>query len=166
MMMDDIYLYRAKRVDNGEWVEGFYFCMTYLDGRHTRHFVIPLGADLILGTPVEKIQVEVDPDTICRCTGLKDKNGNLIWENDILFQKTTEKHWCEWQCIGVVKYGEHDWNCGKYGYQSIGFYVESIVREGDEARMSEGLCQEYLVDEAHPYEIIGNVFDNLELLEE
>lgn len=76
--MNDRYLYRGKRIDNGEWVEGFYFCMTHPDGRHTHHFIIPLGADLSLGTPVEKIQVEVDPDTICQCTGYKG-----IYERDI-----------------------------------------------------------------------------------
>ena len=59
------YLCRGKRTDNGEWVEGFYFCMTHPDGRHTHHFIIPLGADLSLGTPIEKIQVEIDPSTIC-----------------------------------------------------------------------------------------------------
>lgn len=163
--MENRYLFRAKRIDNGEWVEGFYFCMTHPDGRHIHHFIIPLGADLSLGTAIEKIQVEIDQSTICQCTGLKDKNGKLVWENDILLQKTTEKHWCKWQCMGVVKYGIHDWNCGNYGYQSIGFYVESIVRERDEIRMSEGLCQEYLVDEAYPYEVIGSVIDNPELLE-
>lgn len=82
--MQDRYLFKAKRKDNGEWVEGFYFCMTHTDGRHTHHFIIPLGADLSLGTPVEKIQVEVDQSTICQCTGLKDKNGRVIWENDIV----------------------------------------------------------------------------------
>lgn len=107
----------------------------------------------------------VDASTICQCTGLKDKNGKLIWENDILLQKTTEKHWCEWQRMGLVKYGEHDWNEGMYGYKNIGFFVEPIVKEGDETRMKPGLCQEDLVFENYPYEVIGNIFDNPELLE-
>lgn len=55
--MQDRYLFKAKRKDNGEWVEGFYFCMTHTDGRHTHHFIIPLGADLSLGTPVEKYRL-------------------------------------------------------------------------------------------------------------
>ena len=76
--MESRYLFRGKRTDNGEWVEGFYFCMTHPDGRHTHHFIIPLGADLSLGTPVEKIQVDVDPDTICQCIGYKG-----IYERDI-----------------------------------------------------------------------------------
>ena len=117
------------------------------------------------GTPHDLDAVQVDPSTICQCTGLKDKNGKLIWENDILLQKTTEKHWCEWQHMGLVKYGEHDWNEGVYGYKNIGFFVESIVKEGDETRMKPGLCQEDLVFENYPYEIIGNTFDNPELLE-
>ena len=85
--MENRHLSRGKRKDNGEWVEGFYFCMTHPNGRHTHHFIIPLGTDLSLGTPIEKIQVEVDPSTICRCTGLKDKNGKLIWENDVCDRK-------------------------------------------------------------------------------
>ena len=35
-------LYRAKRKDNGEWVQGFYFCMTHDDG-YNLHFIIPIG---------------------------------------------------------------------------------------------------------------------------
>lgn len=93
--MESRYLCRAKRNDNGEWVEGFYFCMTHPDGRHTHHFIIPLGTDLSLGTPIEKIQVEVDPSTLCWCTGLRDKNGKLIWENDILM--------CHGNSVDLVK---------------------------------------------------------------
>lgn len=52
--MENRHLCRGKRTDNGEWVEGFYFCMTHPNGRHTHHFIIPLGTDLSLGTPIEK----------------------------------------------------------------------------------------------------------------
>ena len=161
--MENRYLCRAKRTDNGEWIEGFY--VKGMDMYDKEVHLIFEPTTIFYSNGETDGFVEVDPSTICRCTGLKDKNGKMIWENDILLQKTTEKHWCEWQCMGVVKYGIHDWNCGNYGYQSIGFYVESIVREGDEVRMSEGLCQEYLVDEAYPYEVIGSVIDNPELLE-
>lgn len=145
--MQNRYLFKAKRKDNGEWVEGFYFCMTHTDGRHTHHFIIPLGADLSLGTPVEKIQVEVDQSTICQCTGLKDKNGNLIWENDIVAywdSYSTESGLAEADCIGKVVWDD----------ETISFQVTN--------RLSAE-SYEVLGDECS---VIGNVFDNPELLEE
>lgn len=70
-----IYLSKAKRIDNGEWVEG------YLIFSFTGIPYIVQEYDHIL----EVIQMyEVDISTICRCTGLKDKNERLIWENDIV----------------------------------------------------------------------------------
>ena len=142
--MESRYLCRAKRIDNGEWAEGFYFCMTHPDGRHTHHFIIPLGTDLSLGTPIEKIQVEVDSSTICQCTGLKDKSGKLIWENDICDRKEEYPE--------IVKYNKGDWTLdysylkdkeSGYCYCNLGFYV------------LERKC----------VEVIGNSFDNPELLE-
>lgn len=158
--MEDRYLFKAKFDDSDRWVKG------QLVEVNDTYLIIPNHASKILaGWFSTSNVVEVKKDTICQCTGLKDKNGKLIWENDILLQKTTEKHWCAWQHMGLVKYGEHDWNEGVYGYKNIGFFVEPIVKEGDETRMKPGLCQEDLVFENYPYEVIGNIFDNPELLE-
>lgn len=141
--MQDRYLFKAKRKDNGEWVEGFYFCMTHTDGRHTHHFIIPLGADLSLGTPVEKIQVEVDQSTICQCTGLKDKNGKLIFENDIL-SGHIDVEFPEDETRKRVVWHENGWCTNEPG------------------------CDDYeaLDDfDSENFEVIGNKIDNPELLE-
>ena len=166
--MENRYLFRAKRIDNGEWVIGNLIQNPFFKG--VRSWISSEQEDKTRLRSISRTQalwnsIEVDSSTICQCTGLKDKNGKLIWENDILLQKTTEKHWCAWQRMGMVKYGEHDWNEGVYGYKNIGFFVEPIVKEGDETRMKPGLCQEDLVFENYPYEVIGNIFDNPELLE-
>ena len=69
--MENRYLYRGKRIDNGEWVVG--------------HFYEFMGKSYIFEPPFtsKALTYEVEPSTICQCTGLKDKNGRVIWENDI-----------------------------------------------------------------------------------
>ena len=131
-------LFKAKRLDNGEWVEGYYvYC-------RKRHYILPVLNKAIGFDEREDEWVEVDPDTICQYTGLTDKNGEKIWENDICDRK--EKY------PEIVTYNKGDWQLD-YSYAlgkekhfcacNLGFYA----------------CERECV------EVIGNVFDNPELLE-
>ena len=120
--MEERYLYKAKRLDNGEWVQG------YLIYSFTGVPIIVTEYDHIL---MLVTRYEVDPKTICQCTGLKDKNSKLIWENDIM-----KYQWDGKTKIDVVK------------YESPMFSYKNVIRWS--------LYQD---------EVIGNIFDNPELLE-
>ena len=84
--MQDRYLFRGKRIDNGEWVHGYLFDDGFENGRV---FIGGIVIEKYNGTACDDWNVtginfyEIDPNTICQCTGLKDKNGRVIWENDI-----------------------------------------------------------------------------------
>ena len=134
--MEDRYLFKAKRTDNGEWVEGALF-------NGESHCII--GQEIKFSPYTEHeckiVGYEVDRDTICQCTGLKDKNGKLIWENDIVKGKyydigKSHRH------IGKVKYV-----CEAYKVVGVKQYT------GYHAHLDGS------------YEVIGNIFDNPELLE-
>lgn len=63
--------FKAKRLDNGEWVEGDLMKESY-------------GARIIEHTSKADNWIAVDPSTVCQFTGLKDCEGNEIWEGDIV----------------------------------------------------------------------------------
>lgn len=92
-----------------------------------------------------------DAKTLCQCTGLKDKNGNLIWENDILHNGN----------YFVVKWNE---SCSRF---DIVLNNSNNIPIGKWEPM---ICDWKTSDfkeyrKAVDYEVIGNVFDNPELLE-
>lgn len=156
-------LFRGKRIDNGEWVEGYYtdlpvgsFAATIFSNdeeivcEDTESYIIEVYEKQHSNYPnsiplrvVELEKYQVAPETVGQCTGLTDENGKKIFEGDILKILSSDCGQAdEW--ISVVKYDE-------YGFSPF--------------------CDQYNCDgcecsfELDEYEVIGNIYDNPELLE-
>lgn len=139
--MEDRYLYKAKTTPkekgefNNVWVIG------NLIVSNGKYYIHPVNNVVNVKNEIGKIIVmhEVIPDTICQCTGLKDKNGKLIWENDIVVCRdfTEEKYVIAW------KQDEACFEYQQYGCSIMNF--EQLSGCG--------------------VEVIGNILDNAGLLE-
>lgn len=127
--MQDRYLCRGKRIDNGEWVEGL---LTIMWGQYH-----------ILDPDNENTAYPIEESTICQCTGLKDKNGKLIWENDIMEAHLDDKFPEDVTRVRVI-WEKNGWTTSEPGAD----------------------CREYLDDfDTENFEVVGNYIDNPELLE-
>ena len=146
--MEDRYLFRGKRTDTGEWVEGFY-CKWLKGKRVVTYSEKEIDCIITWMSNGGMSRYEVDPSTICQCTGLKDKNGKLIWEKDLV--------------DGHIKRGAAFLNC-------LVLWNESKARFDVRAK---GCNFPMTLDEVAgdmsvgglDYEVVGNRFDNPELLE-
>lgn len=127
--MENRYLFRGKTI-RGDWVRGL------LASKDNKWYI---------GNKVGRpFAFEIRPESICQCTGLKDKNGKLIFENDIM-----EAHIDEDFPEDVSRF-KVEWN-GKG-------WVENHP---------DGVDREYLDDfDTEHFKVVGNIFDNPELLEE
>ena len=149
--MEDRYLFKAKRTDNGEWVEGALF-------NGESHCII--GQEIKFSPYTEHeckiVGYEVDRDTICQCTGLNDKNGKLIWEGDIiLFQRDNDD--CPFTNKDTKK------RLGKVFYK--GFRTTFAIGMGKNGSGSINDDLWKYVQNGNRVEVIGSAIDNPELLD-
>lgn len=127
-------LFKAKRIDNGEWVEGNY--ITDEQDKKKAYIGYIFG---VINEMIEDFDIaEVIPETLCQYTGLKDKNGNRVWENDIVRIENSMD-----EGIGNVEFYGGMW------------YVDGEPNNN---------LYDILEYDDGEVEVIGNIFDNPELL--
>lgn len=153
--------FKFRGLSKGKWYYGAYFkhlpytpycCGEKPPEKDYQHFIIQEGFS-DWGLPRSMTCIEVEKDTVGQCTGLKDKNGKLIYEGDIV--SVTGKNGMKF--IYIVKYSdpEYKWilidnyshNAGKKARDFYKQYVQpkELYKEG--------------------YRVIGNIYENPELLE-
>ena len=132
-------LFKAKRIDNGEWVEG---CLVIDHSRSNlfEYRMQPVESGVLYVPPI-------NPETICQFTGLYDKNGKKIWENDIA--KTVSDIYAQ------VKFGLYT---TRFAIKECnqGFYIDFP---------DESYLRHELGYWNNKVEVKGNIFDNPELLQ-
>lgn len=127
-------LFKAKRTDNGEWVEGF------VVRKHGLYFIY----DIVNSESCRQNIYEIDPETLCEFTGRCDKNGKKIWENDILMAHLDESY-PEDVTYETIEWGFAGW----------------VTHETNSAD------RQYLDEfDTKLFEVVGNIFNNKELLQE
>lgn len=120
--------FRGKRTDNGEWVYG-YFCRYGWTGKENT-YILPNYASALYS-------IEVDPETVGQCIGLKDRNGINIFEGDIV-----KRVWVGKMSIYQIVYDNGLASfIGRAGMKFTTFDYDSVE-----------------------FEIVGNIYDNPELL--
>lgn len=129
-------LFKAKRICDGEWVEGCYLLSGgkhFIYSEYIEHYCMPVI-----------IKAEIIPETLCQFTGLCDRYGNKIWENDILMAHLDESY-PEDVTYETVERGVAGW---------VTHEANSVDRQ-------------YLDEfDVEYFEGVGNIFDNKELLQE
>lgn len=127
-------IFKAKRKDSGEWVEGYYLNIAKIN-----RFICTgkIKLDGAVKGIIAPEMYEIDPDTICQYTGLTDKNGRKIWENDIAYIRSS----------------------GLSGYGVIKYENGNLVLVDSKRKRTYSLYGEWKIRKD------GNIFDNADLLE-
>ena len=153
-------LFRGKRADNGEWIEGYYAKQSnhacFAHELKYQHFIFKdVCLDFNLGGLQE---FEIIPETVGQYTGLTDKNGVRIFEGDIL--RGFEYPFCsningEFNYFAEIVWFDDSSAFGIYTFKNPKSNVRGI---------SEGNTDYLEYFNADKWEVIGNIHDNSEIL--
>lgn len=149
-------LFRGKRVDNGEWVEGYYIGLhktTYcFEGEAERNkeneihqIVFEQMTDWDL--PNRHLRVDVIPETVGQYTGLTDKNGKKIFEGDIVQRRNKEL------LLNNI-----------FDFKIVFIPVKACFTAVDISGGNVTFISDY-INNKYDIEVIGNIYDNPELLD-
>ena len=150
-------LFKAKRIDNGEWVEG---CLVIDHSRSNlfEYRMQPVESGVLYAPPI-------DPETLCQFAGLYDKNGNKIWENDILMCHGNPKDLAK---VLFGEFGVRNIETGSIVDKVVGWHYEVVPT--DAISRCEPFCWPMPLTKDYinrcEMEVVGNIFDNPELLQE
>lgn len=147
-------LFRGKRLDNGEWVEGFYVCLHDHKGNES-HRIYTGYAETDCGDYYPE-WFEVDPSTVCQFTGLLDKNGKRIFEGDLL----------NWFSYPFLRDNAHNYFAEVVWFENSPAF--GLVTHKNPLSAVRGISAgnaDYMEDfDESDWEIIGNIHDNPELM--
>nr|DAV48339.1 MAG TPA: YopX protein [Caudoviricetes sp.] len=121
--MQNRFLSRGKRIDNGEWVEGYLsypFCTE--KGNESYYFYAKDSLDFFC-------RCVVDPSTICQCTAMPDKNNKLIFENDIAIKHNDddkEPYLIRWS-ENYAAWELAQCGCAMYGFFDVDFGEIEVI---------------------------------------
>lgn len=153
-------LFKAKRIDNGEWVEGNIILSKDADEEYKAIIIPSVNSNMFTeNSGNEDLGFEnwykVDSSTICQYTGLTDKNGQKIWENDV-----------------VIKHFYTDYDNYANSEEYIGFVKFEDCAWVIETKVDNRICTRPIIesiaysDDIKYFEVFGNIFDNPDLLNE
>ena len=157
-------LFRGKRLDNGEWVEGW-LTYRYRYDQQSKKEILGSVIDYPHKLTIEKTigtcicSAKVDPATVGQYTGLKDKNGKRIFEGDVVRIERAE-----WGFDGMST--DYRTELGAIAYDNWGMVGLIVDKYKGAPVWSDFFHVCGLTDRVHDwsFEVIGNIHDNPELL--